>query len=127
MAESTTEQRMSVQIGTVEVLRFRIYNTESGSMAVDPGVYPVLRHPDRHVSLMLTGRKNHRTPGSFEVLEPGLFALNSPVDDPTGEPVEFPYGYWSPSEFEELLRWKGATDGQPEQRLRFRLEVSVNA
>lgn len=118
---------MSIQVGTVELLRHRVYKTEAGDMFVEPGTYPVLRHPDGHYSYMLTGRLNHRTPGSFEVLEPGLFAVNSPVDEQSGELVEFPYGYWSVEGFAELLDWEGSIEGHPEQRLRFNLYAGANS
>jgi hypothetical protein len=122
-----SEQRMSVQVGTVELLRHRVYKTEAGDMFVEPGTYPVLRHPDEHLSFMLTGRLNHRTPGSFEVLEPGLLAVNSPVDEQSGKPVEFPYGYWSPKQFADLQGWEGVLEGHPGQRLRISLKEQIDA
>lgn len=118
---------MSVPIGTVELLRHRVYSTEDGEMFVEPGTYPVLRHPDDHVSFMLTGKHNTRTPGSFEVLGDGLFAVSTPLDEQSGQPVEFPYGYWSPEQFADLQEWEGAVEGHPEQRLRIKLEAWVDA
>ncbi|HEX4395724.1 MAG TPA: hypothetical protein VH084_29965 [Mycobacterium sp.] len=120
-------ERLSVEIGTVEVLRSRVYKTDTGDMFVEPGTYPVLRHPDKHVSFLMTGRSSHRTPGSFERLEAGLFAVTNPLDHPAGELKEFPYGYWSPRDFANLQEWEGAIEGHPGQRLRITLKESVDA
>lgn len=109
------------QIGTMELLRKRVYTTESGEMAVEPGTYPVMRHADQRISLLLTGRSNRHTPGSFDVLGDGMFAVQPGGDRQDGAPVDFPYGYWSPEQFADLLTWEGCIDGHPEQRLRFTL------
>jgi hypothetical protein len=118
---------MSEQIGTVELLRPRIYQTESGPMAVKPGTYPVLRGRDGHVTLQLTGRLNDRQDASTERIGDGLFALIPGHDKPVGPVKVFPTGYWSPVEFADLLSHPVSTEGDPEQRLRFRLTENSDA
>lgn len=113
---------MSEKIGTVELLRQRIYSTESGDMCVDPGVYEVRRSRDGYISLWLTGRLNDRQEASTERIGEGLFALRRGHDRPTGPDKAFPAGYWSPEQFADLLADPVSTEGDPEQRLRFTIQ-----
>lgn len=110
------------QVGTVEILRLRIYGIDPYSdgplrttVAVEPGVYPVYRKYDAYCWLM-TGRVNERN----AKIGDGLFELNA-GDKPQGLPVQFPSTIYGQEQFAELLSDEACQPG-PQQRLRFTLQ-----
>jgi hypothetical protein len=116
---------VSKQIGTVQILRTRIYTIDpeqdvtdilATSAVVEPGEYPVYR--DRGATYwMLTGRVNKR---GFERLGDGLFAIQ-PGDEAGDEEVRFPSKRFGPSEFADLLAKPECVEG-PARRLVFTLD-----
>jgi hypothetical protein len=113
------------QIGTVEILRVRIYPVDpeqdvadilATSAVVDPGEYPVYREGDT-TYWMMTGKVNKR---GFERLGDGMFAING-HDEASDTEVTFPSKRLGPDEFADLLADAVCVDG-PEQRLVFRLD-----
>lgn len=113
------------QVGTVEILRVRIYpidpeqdvsDINATTAVVEPGEYPVYRESGA-TWWMLDGYVNKR---GFERLGDGLFAIN-PGDEPTEESVRFPSRRIGPDEFADLLADPVCVDG-PEQRLVFKLD-----
>lgn len=108
------------EIGTVEVLTMRVYTTERGEFAVDPGTYPVCHNPrSGRISLLLTGRPAERVV-TTERIGDGMFTVGA-HDAVSGELTTFPQGYWTAAEFAELLDDPVAIEGHPMQRLRFRV------
>lgn len=108
------------RVGTVEILRDRVYQIDPTSAALDastavvtPGVYPLYRDFDCHYWL-LTGRLNYR---GLRTLSDGMFAIHQ-GDDPSGPEVTFPSKRFAPSEWAELLAHEQATEGHPAQRIR---------
>lgn len=110
-------------VGSMELLKLRVYETETGDMAVEPGTYPLVRQPSGHYSVMLRGRPSRREMRT-ERLGPGLFAMRC-NDAVRGPEWEFPHGYWTAAEFAELLKDPVALEGHPDQRLRFHLVGAV--
>ena len=116
---------MSKQIGSVEIKRLRVYPVDwrdpegSADVAVEPGIFPVMRSGDR-IWWPMRGRLSHHVPGSFECLGPGLFASNSPYDDLSEESVSFTSREFTPAQFADLLTEPHCQDG-PEQRLAIKL------
>lgn len=113
------------RIGTVQILRTRIYNIDPEARAddvnattvvVEPGEYPVYRRGDT-TYWMLAGHLNKR---GFERLGDGLFAIN-PGDESSDDEVVFPSKQLGPQEFADLLTDPVCLDG-PEQRLVFTLD-----
>lgn len=110
------------QVGTVEILRFRIYPLDPQNqdilrteVAVEPGsVFPLYRKYDAFMWLM-QGRINERT----EKIGDGLFAMNN-GDKPTGLEVQFPSKIFGAEQFEDLLTDPAFQPG-PEQRVRVEL------
>lgn len=113
------------RIGTVRILRERIYTIDpearwddvnATTVVVEPGEYPVYRRGDT-TYWMLTGHLNTR---GFERLGDGLFAINGGHEASEDE-VTFPSKRLGPHEFADLLADPVCLDG-PEQRLVFTLD-----
>ena len=116
-----------VQVGTVELLRLRMYPIDpnatgalSTEVGVMPGTYPVFRKCDAYRWIM-RGRINERN----EKIGDGLFALHG-HDRPVGHEVEFPSPTFGVEQFTDLLAHAVCQYG-PDQRLRFKLTESVTA
>lgn len=113
---------MTEQIGTVEVLRTRVYplDPEMGreplatTVVVEPGTYPVYRDFDAYY-WMMTGRINAR--GSTKIGD-GLFSMLN-RDEASGPEVTFPSRRYGPDEWTDFIAEPTCTEGHPEQRLRF--------
>ena len=115
------------QVGTVEILRLRIYDLDPVSdsvlrtqVAVEPGVYPVYRRYDAYRWVM-RGCINERN----AKIGDGLYELHN-GDVPTGLEVQFPSRAFGVDEFAEFLSEPVCQTG-PEQRLRFMMDDMVNA
>jgi hypothetical protein len=114
------------QVGTVEILRLRIYPIDPMAedsplrtyVAVEPGVYPVFRKFDAY-RWMMEGRINKRT----AKIGDGLFEMNA-GDMPTGPEVRFSSQVFGAEQFAEFLNDPMCQPG-PEQRLRFNIVVPV--
>lgn len=108
-------------VGTVEVLRRRVYPLDpatgdhplSTSVVVEPDTFPVFRDVDAYY-WMMTGRINarHRKIGD------GLFVMGG-QDEGEGPTVTFPSPRFGPEQLAELLAEPTCTEGDPAQRLRF--------
>ena len=94
------------QIGTVEILRFRIYPIDwradinqplTTTVAVEPGFYPVYRKYDA-VCWVMTGRINERQ----AKIGDGLYSLSN-GDEPTGVEVQFSSRVYGIEEFREFM------------------------
>lgn len=116
------------QVGTVEVLRLRIYPLDPEclntplrtTVAVEAGTkHPVYRKADAYCWVM-TGRLNERQ----EKIGDGLFVMH-PGDNPSGLEVSFPSKTFGVEHFREFLREDMCQEG-PEQRLRFTLTGAVS-
>lgn len=122
MSEPNDTPSEWTQVGTVEILRFRIYPLDPQNqdmlrteVAVEPGsVFPLYRKYDAFMWLM-QGRINERT----EKIGDGLFAMNN-GDKPTGLEVQFPSMTFGAEQFEKLLADPAFQPG-PEQRVRIEL------
>jgi hypothetical protein len=115
------------RVGTVEVLRQRVYaidpnNGDRGGteVVVEPGPYPVYRKCDAY-RWMMRGRVNERN----EKIGDGLFILHA-GDRPAGPKVKFPSRTFGAEQFAELLEEPVCQPG-PEQRLRFSIDSEVSA
>jgi len=116
------------QVGTVEVLRLRIYPIDPmgeptplrTTVAVEPGIYPVFRRFDAY-RWMMEGRINERN----NKIGDGLFELNE-GDMPTGPLVRFSSQVFGVQQFAEFLADPMCQPG-PGQRLRFRINEPANA
>lgn len=115
----------SVRIGTVQILRLRIYTIDpdadvcdpnATTAVVEPGEYPVYRAGDT-TWWMMTGHVNKR---GFERLGDGLFAINN-FDEASEQEVRFPSKRFGPQEFADLLACPECVEG-PAQRLVFTLD-----
>lgn len=116
------------RIGTVEILRLRIYPIDPMGeptplrtyVAVEPGIYPVLRKFDAY-RWMMTGRINERN----EKIGDGLFVMHG-SENPTGPVVTFSSRVYGVEQFAEFLADPICQEG-PEQRLRFELTEDAKA
>jgi hypothetical protein len=112
-----------VRIGTVDVLRLRIYPLDAESsldsgrfVVVTPGEYPLYRTGDA-TYWMLTGQLNAR---DWHRIGDGLFlAGGSPRGE--GPPVTFPSQIYGPDAFAKLLK-----DPTLDGRVRFWIDETVN-
>ena len=116
---------MPTRIGTVEILRPRVYplipGTPGGqSMVVEPGTYDLFREGDETFWIM-SGRKNRRVEPTIENWGGGMFAARGGGDVPTGPAVTFSSARFSPEAWADLLAEPNFTEGHPEQRLRVTL------
>jgi hypothetical protein len=113
------------QIGTVEILRSRVYNIDpnddlSPEVVVEPQVCPVYEDGDV-VYWTMEGNLNERLPPQIETLWPGTFAIKAAGDSPTGARVGFESQRFGPAAFLDLMAHPVARDGHSEQRLRFNI------
>lgn len=115
----------ATQIGTVELLRPRVYPFDGGDMFVEPGTYPVVWHPGGQVTFLLTGRHSRHAGTDVRELGDGLFMVRPGYDESDGDEVEFPYGCWSPTAFAELIDDPVAIERHPDQRLRFNIGIDM--
>lgn len=117
------------RIGTIEILRLRVYSLDSechcetsSSVVVQPGQYDLYRDCDM-TFWMMSGRLNLR---GFQRLGDGLFAMH--YGDVESEiEVTFPSKRFGPDEWASLLAEDGFTEGHPEQRLRVLLDAEVSS
>ena len=115
---------MSAQIGTVEILRDRIYsNRRSEEVAVKPGLYPVYRKGER-VYFEASGRKSVRVEASFTRVPDmqSVFVLQPAHDQPTPKRTRIRKSF-KIEDFVDLLGHPVATEGHDEQRLRFSIQA----
>lgn len=114
------------RIGTVEVLRTRIYALDAAmshepmatTVIVEPGIYP-LHRDGLSTYWIMTGQINER---GFHRLGDGIFTMQ-PDDNPTGVEVTFPSRTFGPDEWSDFTGNDVTTqDGHPEQRLRISVD-----
>lgn len=112
-----------IQVGTVEILRMRVYNLDpysrddnATSVMVYPGTFPVYRLSGGAHLWMMTGQLNNR----LERMGDGMFGLHN-GDVPSGIEVTFPSRTFGPDEWRDMLAHPQATEGDPQQRLRFEM------
>lgn len=115
------------RIGTIEILRQRIYKLDADAsdvlamateVIVEPGVYDLYSDGMTKWWLM-HGQINHR----HYRLGDGLFAMQS-GDKQSGIEVVFPSKRFGPDEWAELLAEPNFTEGHAEQRLRVTLTTA---
>jgi hypothetical protein len=110
-------------IGTVEILRTRVYNLDAEchestatTVIVEPGKYDL--HSDGMSTFwLMRGRLNTR--GAWRMGD-GTFALNA-SDERSGIEVVFPSRRFGPDEWADLLATPELTEGHDAQRLRVSL------
>jgi hypothetical protein len=110
---------MLSKIGTIELLRLRVYPLDAEShdslrseVVVEPGEYDV--YSDGLTTFwMMRGKLNQR--GAWRMGD-GMFTLN-PNDDPADIEVVFPSRRFGPDEWADLIAGPEFAEG-PEQRLR---------
>ena len=106
-------------IGTVEILRTRVYpldfeatNATRSEVVVEPGVYDLFR--DGFTTYwMMRGRLNTR----HERMGDGMFGMRD-GDRPSDIEVVFPSRRFGPDEWRDLLAEPAFIEGDPEQRMR---------
>ena len=118
------------QVGTVEILRTRLYNIDpyarpeptATEAIVEPGVFPLLSDGYSHVWIMsgiLNGQFLRRGDGLFLAVR-GANAIPLNID------VKFPSKFFGPDDWKEMLDDPTVREGDPEQRLRITMtEVSA--
>ncbi|HEX6968937.1 MAG TPA: hypothetical protein VF174_09045 [Micromonosporaceae bacterium] len=111
---------MSTRIGTVQILRDRIYSLDPENHAltattvlVAPGTFDLYDDDGARFWLM-RGRLNKR--GTWRMGD-GLFALYQ-WDEPSDVEVTFPSRRFGPDEWTEMLSTPSATEGADGQRIR---------
>lgn len=112
------------QIGSVEILRLRIYpevpgDPDSASVAIQPGIFPLMRAGDR-IWWPMRGVVSTRADVSTERIGDGLFLMTPAHDQLSDNERSITTRTWTPAEFAEFLTEWGCVEG-PEQRLRIRL------
>lgn len=114
------------QVGTVEVLRARIYPLDPNasdeplrtSVAVEPGTYPVYRKYEAYCWIM-QGRLDERS----AKIGDGTYLMGG-GDSPTGLQVQFPSRTYGTEEFASFLDDPMCTPGAS-QALKFSLDVPI--
>jgi hypothetical protein len=114
------------QIGTVEILRLRIYNIDpddeySDEVAVEPGECPVLVE-DGVYFWRMRGRLSRRVGADVAALGDGMFMVSPGVDVQVGDEIEFSSRRFSADEFQALLSDDVCREGDTSQRLRFNIK-----
>lgn len=106
------------QIGTIELLRTRVYPldpmnraNDATTVVVDPGRYP-LYEDGISIFWVMTGRVNV---GLFSRLGDGMFMMGS-HDQPSDVEVKFPSPTFGPDEWDDFLAQPHCKPGHPEQR-----------
>ena len=120
------------KIGTVELLRLRVYPADPATVLgedvdvlVPAGTYPLYRNGDGKTRWIMTGKRNRREVKT-ERLGDGLFSIWA-VDKPEkGGWIEVSSPTFSAGEFEEFLSGELCQPG-PEQRLVFRIGEAMSA
>ncbi len=110
------------QIGTVEILRDRIYSLDpynreitATEVVVPPGVYPLLSDGYSHL-WMMTGKLNGQLLRRGDGLMLGVKHANAmPLD---GIVVTFPSKLFGPDDWKDLLDYPENREGHSDQRLR---------
>jgi hypothetical protein len=118
---------MTTQIGTVEILKARVYPLDAVSLTderqqvwVEPGVYPVYKDYGA-IFWIMTGVLSYGS-GMFRKIGDGMFLVNSEGDERSDVEVKFPSRRFGEDQFKTFLRSDlAAREGHPDQRLRFRL------
>jgi len=116
------------QIGTVEVLRTRIYALDpetaehplATQVVVQPGTYPLYRQFEA-VWWMMTGKING---GGISKIGDGMFSMIR-GDFGSGPDVTFPSRRYGPEQWAEFIAEPICTDGDPGQRLRIRAVENI--
>lgn len=116
------------RIGTIEILRQRIYPLVAGadngqSVIVEPGTFDLYRDGDETFWIM-SGRRNRPVKPTLENLGGGMFLGRGGGDVPTGPQVSFSSKRFSPGEWADLLTEPNFTEGHAEQRLRVTLTAA---
>jgi hypothetical protein len=117
---------MPYKIGTVELLRTRIYDAvEPGprDVAVEPGTYDLFYDDGGHYYWEMTGRRSKRVPGftsDIQNLGGGMFAVHHqpPADIVSDEQALARTNPLTAAAFADLLNDDICREGAPEQRLR---------
>lgn len=109
------------KIGTVEVLRRRIYALDAyatselrSTVIVEPGLFDVFSS-GLTTFWMMSGELNKR--GMWSMGDGLSMVIEG--DTPSGIRVNFPSPRFGPDEWKKLLKEPTCTEGHPEQRLRF--------
>lgn len=116
----------ATQIGTVEILRFRVYALDAAmnhdqfatTVGVQPGVFPLYRDG---ISTYWVMEGNINT-GGMHRLGDGIFSM-TPGDVPDGPEVKFPSKTFGPDEWDEMVQDPACIEGSPAQRLRIAYSV----
>lgn len=116
-----------IRIGTVEILRTRVYNLDAEcrestctTVIVEPGAYD-LYTDGLFTFWLMRGQLNMR--GSWRMGD-GLFGLHR-SDEPSGIEVVFPSRRFGPDEWLDLLSSPEFTEGHEGQRLRVLLDSAA--
>jgi hypothetical protein len=119
-----TEYEGAMQIGTVEVLRLRVYPAPGGGdTAVPPGVYPLIREPDGTIRWLMRGRRSTWSQPRVEELGDGMFSVSGGGDMPRGKEIDVPSPGMDQEQFRSFLADPLVRDGGPDQRLRIKVGV----
>jgi hypothetical protein len=115
------------RIGTVEILRQRIYSLDAEShddtrstVIVEPGTFDLFSN-GLTTWWMMRGQLNERGPWR---LGDGMFSMGG-GDRLSGIEVVFPSKRFGPDEWAELLAETTFTEGHPDQRVRVMLTEDV--
>lgn len=107
-------------VGTVEILRQRIYNLDPYAQTVlateaivEPGFYPLMSDGLSYVWLM-----NGVLNGHFLRRGDGLFFAGEGNAMPTNIPISFQSKLFGEDDWAELLSHETTIEGHPDQRLR---------
>lgn len=119
---------MTTTIGTVELLRLRVYGLDAechcdngSTVVVDPGEYP-LYSDGLSTFWVMRGRLNKR--GLWRMGD-GMFGMH-PADEPSDIEVTFPSKRFGIDEWASLLAEPTFTEGHAEQRVRVRLTEAAS-
>lgn len=116
------------QIGTVEILRARVYridpqlnkNLTGHEALVQPGEYPVISDGLSYLWIM-RGKLTNASVNRGD----GLFMFTPGVDTTIDVEVQFTSPFFGPDEWQDLLDHPIATEGHPDQRLRFKIGATT--
>lgn len=117
------------QIGTVELLRLRVYGLDpechcgtGSTVVVQSGEYP-LYSDGLSTFWVMRGELNKR--GIWRMGD-GMFSMHT-ADEPSGVEVTFPSKRFGPDEWADLLISPEFTDGHESQRLRVRIAAGAQS
>jgi hypothetical protein len=126
MPEVATEVTLT-QIGTVEVLRLRVYPlpgaklTDKDTAHVQPGIYPLMRQADGGVFWIMPARRSDAEVTTRHLDDRpvgGLMALNIQDNRPSGKPFMILSPVFTAEEFAD---WVADSKTDPETPVRFTL------